>query len=269
MFTLKTSKNQFEDLIKKMAIHIVNDSFVFPIIAPLFTPSDSPAIDWANGSIEWIGKEPNFTAWVRADGIDDSYTKPTRMCFFAKHALNVLKDFKDNENIIIYADDKKEEYCIAGGKSGSAKLLMIPISNALGMQEALPFRLDASGVIEYNGEMRPDLFAMLDVAPIQQFIKNNKPKKDDNRPKIYHIIFDDRKKVIKVFVNEDTQKAIEIRTNVILGKGTVHYSLLFPETMNVLDGDIKLYALEGGHLWIAEDKPDLKVRYILPPAMMN
>ena len=57
----------------------------------------------------------------------------------------------------------------------------------------------------------------------------------------------------------------------ILGKGTTHYAMNFPETMNVLNGAIKLYGLEGGPLWIEQKERigDLNLHYLIALAKMN
>ena len=103
--------------------------------------------------------------------------KPIHMCFYVKQALDVLKGFKDNEIIDISTDYENDEYLLVGNKGGKCRLPIIPISNALGMQEKFPGKIDDSGVVNYRyGTIRPDLFAVVDASKIQQAIKNNKTK---------------------------------------------------------------------------------------------
>ena len=86
---------------------------------------------------------------------------------------------------------------------------------------------------------------------------------------MYHLTFDDNKKMIKIYVNEDAYKTVEIRTDTILGNGTVSHSRNFAETMNVLDGtslrrDVKLYALKGGPIFIYQNGQSFNLRYVIP-----
>jgi hypothetical protein len=268
MFTLRISKNKLEDLIKKMSIPTGKNKFIFPVIAPLFEKREDNEFDFPNSGLDWIAKNNAIVAWVRAKGLNVSgITEPTRMSFFALHALDALANFDNNDTITIFSDPEKEVYLFAGGRKNQVKIPMMPISAVTGMQETFLGKIDESGVITYKGDIRPDLFAIIDVAPIQQLIKNNKQKKDEI-PNIYHLIFDDRKKMIKTFVNEEIDKMIEIRADAILGNGTTQYGVSFTELMNVLNGKIKIYAIEGGPLWIEQKEiiSALNLHYLISPS---
>ena len=82
MFTLKISKNKFEDLIRKMSIPTGKKDFVYPVIAPLFTKRGDDDFGFLNSHMEWIAKSSQSTVWVRAKGLDVSGIKePTRSYF--------------------------------------------------------------------------------------------------------------------------------------------------------------------------------------------
>jgi len=146
------------------------------------------------------------------------------------------------------------------------------------MQEKFPGKLDAEGVIVYKGDISPNLHATCDASIFKELVKStervNGKKKRHEMPNIYHIVFDEENKVLKAIAGDidnvyETVKD-EVHT-VVSGNGTVHYANCFPEVMNVLSGDISLFALDSGPLWIEqkENKASLNVHYLIPPAIVT
>ena len=65
--------------------------------------------DTTKSLMEWIAKSSQSTVWVRAKGLDVLGIKePTRMSFFALHALDALTNFDKNDNITIFSIQKKK-----------------------------------------------------------------------------------------------------------------------------------------------------------------
>jgi hypothetical protein len=181
--------------------------------------------------------------------------------------LDALTHFGKDDVITIFSVPEKEEYLLTGNKN-TIMVPMQPITQAREMQEKFPGKLDENCVVVYSHDRKPNIRATCDVTGIKKLIKGTMKKRNNEIKNIYHVIFNEAEKKLSIYANEDNQKMIEIRTSAITGNGTIHHSRYFPEIMNVLNGEIAFYALEGGPLWIEQgDKNrDLNLHYLIPPA---
>jgi|SRR5665647_2057769 len=270
MFELKISRTDLEDLVKKMSLPAGKNEFVFATISPTVTPE---------GYLEWIGKTKNITAWVRAKGLEVyGINEPMVIAFNSKEVLNTLKLFNKKDIITITHDtDTGEDIFTADNnkRKRTIKLPSITVDEAKERQDKYPGKLDENGIPVYKGDRKPDLYSACDVSLFKELVANNKKVMGKNvEPNFYHIIFDGANNMLRTIAGDiiaNSNKTVddEVHATVVKGTGTVHYAMGFPDVMNALDGEIELYALVGGPLWIVQDSDSRRIRYLIPPAKME
>lgn len=278
MFELKIPRDELEDLIKKMSLPTGKDGYVFETISPTVTPE---------GYLEWIGKTKNITAWVRAKGqfTVSGITEPMNITLKSADVLNTLNFFPKGDDItLIHDTDTGEDIFISNSekRKRTIKLPSIVTSEAKEKQDKYPGKLDEKGIPIYKGDRKPNLHSTCDAMIFQDLVSNTNlilggKKKEDN-PNIYHIIFDEENGILKTIAGDRTDRAHktvddEVYALSITGNGTVHYAMGFPDVMSVLNGQIELYALVGGPLWVVQDNVEGNVgsrtRYMIPPAKVD
>jgi hypothetical protein len=274
MFELKISKGDLVDLVKKMSLPTGKNEYIFETVAPKITPE---------GLLEWIGKTVNFTGWVRAKKLDVSgITEPIRIVLNAKETLKTLSYFKEKNDIITLIHDTDRGQDIFTTNSEKRKkttfIPSIALTEVKDLQETFPGQLADDGVIVYRGGRRPDLHITCDVKVFQDLVANThivmENKRKQEMPDIYHITFDEENKCLETVAGDATDRAHkvvidEIFTDAVSGNGAVHYAMGFPDVMGVLSGDIDLYALANGPLWVSQQNEKFSVRYMVPPANLE
>jgi hypothetical protein len=59
---------------------------------------------------------------------------------------------------------------------------------------------------------------------------------------------------------------IYVNDSIVGSSGELYYIYLLPAVINVLEGEIKFATFHNGPLWIEQDLPSMKVRYLVPRA---
>lgn len=273
MFKLKIPRAELEDLVKKMSLPTGRDKFVFETIAPEIRP---------DGYLEWIGKSKDITVWVQARKLDVSgITKPIRIPLVSLDVLKTLSRFnKKNIVTLTHYKNRGEDVFTTNDekRKKTTRLPSIDISGAKEMKETFPAQLADDGVILYRGGRRPDLHATCDVNFFKELVASTNlvmgSKKKDEMSNIYHIVFDEDNSLLRTIAGDDTDSthiivSDEIYTDSVSGNGTVHYSMGFYDVINVLTGEIDVYALAGGPLWIVQKGEKQRIRYIVLPAKLT
>ena len=205
MFELKIKKSQLEDLVKKMALPYGQGKFVFDKIAPKFlppkklegdakklesdvkklesdvkklegdakklesdvkTPEDGVKKPENNGFLEWIAKNKNTTALVRAQQLDIvGITAPLRIPFETEKLLDTLSFF-DNDTILRFThdEDASEEVFESTDEKRPCRMTMpsIVLENITGMQEAFSAKIDTDGVVVFKDGSKPNMHVICD-----------------------------------------------------------------------------------------------------------
>jgi|SRR5665647_202208 len=275
MFELKIPRNELEDLVIKMALSTGKypnrkDEFVFEVIAPKITPE---------GYLEWIGKTKNITVWVRAKELKVSgIVDPINLTLKAKEVLNKLKIFNKKDIITITHDTDNGEDVFTADNNKCKRTIRLPSvveSEAKEKQDKFPGQLGEEGIVVYKGGRKPDLYSACDVSLFQELVANTKKVMGKNvEPNFYHIIFDEANNMVRTIAGDITDSSFttvddEVYAISVKGNGTVHFAMGFPEVMNALDNEIELYALVDGPLWIVQDSDNRRIRYLIPPAIME
>jgi len=274
MFKLKISRDILEDLVKKMAIPTGKDEYVFKTIAPTITP---------DGRLTWIGKNKFSTVWVRAKGLDVSgITEPIVIAFKSAEILKTLKLFKKKNDVIVLTHDTENSVDVftTNNEKGkrTVKLPSIVESEAKEKQDVFPGQIGEDGVIVYKGGLKPNLYCKCDVSVFKELVKNTNKvkgkKKREEKPNNYHIIFDEEHGMLRTFAEDKEEKSYtklddEISITDVKGNGTVHFSYLFPDVMNALSGEIELWSIEKGPLYIMQNSENVKIRYLISPARVD
>ena len=275
MFELKIPRNELEDLVIKMALPTGKypnrkDEFVFEVIAPKITPE---------GYLEWIGKTKNITVWVRAKELKVSgIVDPINLTLKAKEVLNKLKIFNIKDIITITHDTDNGEDVFTADNNKRKRTIRLPSvveSEAKEKQDKFPRQLGEEGIVVYKGGRKPDLYSACDVSLFQELVANTKKVMGKNvEPNFYHIIFDEANNMVRTIAGDITDSSFttvddEVYAISVKGNGTVHFAMGFPEVMNALDNEIELYALVDGPLWIVQDSDNRRIRYLIPPAIME
>ena len=253
-----------------MSLPTGKDEFVFETIAPTITPE---------GRLEWIGRTKNITAWIRAKGLEVyDINEPIVVAFKAKEVLDTLKFFSGKNIIILTHDDDLGENVFTTNnekRKRTIKLPSIAVDEAKERQDKYPGKLDENGIPVYKCDRKPDLYSACDVSLFKELVANTKKVMGKNvEPNFYHIIFDEANSMLRTIagdVTDNSNKTVddEVYALSVNGSGTVHYAMGFPDVMNALDGEIELYALVGGPLWIVQDSDSRRIRYLIPPAKME
>ena len=318
MFELKIKKSQLEDLVKKMALPYGQGKFVFDKIAPKFlppkklegdakklesdvkklesdvkklegdakklesdvkTPEDGVKKPENNGFLEWIAKNKNTTALVRAQQLDIvGITAPLRIPFETEKLLDTLSFF-DNDTILRFThdEDASEEVFESTDEKRPCRMTMpsIVLENITGMQEAFSAKIDTDGVVVFKDGSKPNMHVICDAGVFHQLITNTYKimgsKKKDEIPNIYHVVFDGEHQFLRTIAGDDTDRAHRVFldavfTEKIEGNGAVHYAQGFQEVMEVLDGEINVSAVVDGPLWVVKRDNSIKAQYLISPA---
>lgn len=273
MFTLKIPHDELEDLVRKMSLPTGKDEFVFETISPKITPE---------GYLEWIGKTKNITVWVRAKELEVSgITEPTSLTLKAAEAMNTLAFFQKDDIITLIHDTERGEDIFTADNNKRKRTIKLPSvveSEAKEKQEKFPGQLGEDGIVVYKGGRKPDLRCTCDAGVFRELVANTNlimgGKKKEDTPNIYHIIFDETNNMLRTVAGDSTDRAHktvddEVHVLSVVGNGTVHYAMGFPDVMGVLNEEIELYALLGGPLWVVQDNESRKLRYLIPPAKFD
>jgi hypothetical protein len=270
MFELKMLKSDLEDMLKKMSLPTGKEDFTFPVIAPMFTP---------DGGLEWVAITKNITVWIRARNLSIvGISEPTRIPFRVKDVLSTLNFFDKDDIISITHDvERGEDVFTTTENEKRKKTTRIPsviIADVTGMKEAFPGKIGEDGVIILkNG--RPSLHVECDSKIFKELVTNTNlvmgAKKKEEIPDTYHITFDGSNGRLETVAGDKNDRAHqslvdEVYSPTVEGDGTVHYSMGFPDLMNALVGDIHVYCMINGPMWVAQHGTTLSVRYLIPPS---
>jgi hypothetical protein len=271
MLEIKIQKSILLDLIKKCAVPTGKDGFMFPTIAPLITP---------DGKLEWIGKVMNTVLYIRARNITVSgITEPIRLPIEAFEWIGTLSFFKEKDLVSIKHDDAggKDVFTTVGDET-RRKTTSVPsvvIAKAGTLLDKFPGTLDQDGVILFRGNVRPNLYSKCDASFLQDLVTNTNTilgsGKAGGAPVIYNIVFDGDHKCLKTVAGDETDRAHRVLedesyTDDITGNGAVHYQRGFADIMAVLGGEIHIYALDKGPLWVSQHGDNISAKYMIPPA---
>ena len=271
---LKFDKNQFTDMIKKMAVpkNNVNKGFHYPIIYPKFIPVYKDN-EYINSMLEWI-VQSEMTTWVRVEYERyPNLTAPIRIPIYVENTLKVLKNFTDKDEIFFIYDSDEEiqtitdnitsiDMPISGGEQGS------------NVHDAYPGNIEPETeiIIFRDNTMKPDIVGSCDVKFLQKLFTTikNVCTKDDNR--VYNFIVDGDSHQIIAYTNKENIKTENVVTKVytensIEGHGELHYTDFLESVVNVLSpGVFKFYSTNCAPLWVMQDTENMKVRYLIPVA---
>lgn len=283
MFELIITRAELEDLIKKMSIPIGKDDFIFKIIAPTITPHHDVG---TFGYLEWIGTNQKITVWVRAKGLEVyGISAPIRLPLSSRDVLEKLSKFDKKDMIKLTHDIDSGENIfttyINGVDDGEGQntpgLLSIDIAEVTTMQKEFPYQFK-NDVIVYDDGRRPDFHATCDVSVFQEIIADTNyikgKKKKGEISNIYQIVFDEKNGMLRSTSRDNTEfncKTLvhEAFIENLRGNGTLHCSFCFPEVINVLSGEIDVYALEGGPMWIVQMNEGQIIHYVVLPANIS
>ena len=167
MFKLIITREELEDLIKKMSIPIGKGDFIFKTIAPTITPHHDVG---TFGYLEWIGTNQKITVWVRAKGLEVyGISEPIRLPLSSRDVLEKLSKFDKKDMIKLIHDTGSGENIFTTYINGvddeerqkQIRLLTIDIAEVTTMQKEFPYQFK-NDVIVYERVLKFKQFLQLD-----------------------------------------------------------------------------------------------------------
>lgn len=270
---------EFIDIIKKMAVPISSSKkgFVHPAIFPKFIPYwENEA--YMNSRLEWISLSAteSMNIWVNVEYKNYTELKESiRIPIDVKNILFVLDDFKNSKDITFIHDDVEGIQTIMNENTTVHMPIIGEEYDEDMVFDAYPGNIDENEVIIFSeGKLTPDIQGSCDIELLKDLIsciKKYSSKKDNEI--VYNFIVDGDRHLIEGCTNEENIRKGNVFSKIydndsIEGSGELHFINDFSNVVNVLSGKIKLYAVNRGALWIMQDTEKIKVRYLIPPAVI-
>jgi hypothetical protein len=213
---LKFDKNQFTDMIKKMAVprNNANKGYHYPIIYPKFIPVYKNN-KYINSMLEWI-VQSEMTTWVRVEYERcPKLTAPIRIPIDVENTLKALKNFTDKDEVFFIHDSDEEIQTI----TDNITFINMPIigeEQGSNVYDAYPGHIEPETeiIIFRDNTMKPDIAGSCDVKFLQKLFTTikNVCLKDDNI--VYNFIVDGDSHQIIAYTNKENIKTENVVTKV-------------------------------------------------------
>lgn len=275
------NKKELTDMSKKMALPLGFTSknlnskkgFVSPVIFPQVTPIWE-GNNYIKSKIDWFTAS-GINTWIEFDyKYPLEITSPIRIPIDVENLIKVLGDFEDTDEITFSYDDENKIQMVANDQTTIHMPVIGEEPDFSKIFDSYPGHLDQDGMILFNeGTLRPDIFGTIDVEFFKRSINSiKKYSSQKENDLIYFFQVHGDKHCIEAHSDfEDIGLGNNIFSKIyyndsIVGSGKLYYIYLLPAVINVLFGEIKFATVDQGPLWITQDLPSMKIRYLIPRA---